>query len=73
VQDLRAAFPIFEQLSYLNAGTSGPVPRAAVDAVAAELAADAERGRGDKAFFEDRFKDKLERLRAGVASPPRWP
>ncbi len=67
MRDLRAAFPVFDRISYLNAGTCGPVPQAAVEAVARELAADAESGRGDKAFFEDRYKGKVERLRAGLA------
>ena len=29
---LRAQFPVLERLSYLNAGTNGPVPRPAVSA-----------------------------------------
>jgi L-cysteine/cystine lyase len=34
---LRREFPVFEQLAYLNAGTDGPVPAAAVRAVRAAL------------------------------------
>ena len=67
MDDLRAAFPVFDRLSYLNAGTSGPVPRAAVEAVAEELAAEAELGRADKTFFEERLTARLEQLRARVA------
>ena len=40
---LRSQFPILERVAYLNAGTDGPVPRAAQEAVARELAV---RGRG---------------------------
>jgi L-cysteine/cystine lyase len=29
---LRAAFPVLDRVAYLNAGTCGPVPGAAVDA-----------------------------------------
>jgi L-cysteine/cystine lyase len=67
VRDLRDAFPIFEHLAYLNAGTSGPVPTAAIEAVERELRLDAERGRGDKAFFEDRVMGRLDELRRRVA------
>ena len=34
---LRVAFPVLEEHAYLNAGTDGPLPRAAADAVADEL------------------------------------
>src|SRR3954470_12811969 len=67
VDDLRSAFPVFERLAYLNAGTCGPVPAAAAEAVARELAADADMGRGDKAFFEGRVMGKLDGLRERVA------
>ena len=33
MDDLRAQFPVLERLAYLNAGSNGPVPRAALDAV----------------------------------------
>jgi selenocysteine lyase/cysteine desulfurase len=67
VRELRASFPIFQRLAYLNAGTSGPVPEAAVEAVQRELRLDAERGRGDKAFFEERVLGGLDELRRRVA------
>ena len=41
---LRSAFPILERIAYLNAGTDGPVPRAAQEAVAREVAAEVEEG-----------------------------
>src|SRR5919197_284803 len=68
VRDLRGAFPIFERLSYLNAGTAGPVPRAAAEVVASELRADLESGRGDRAFFEHRVIGRLAELRGRVAA-----
>jgi L-cysteine/cystine lyase len=67
VRDLRAAFPIFDRLAYLNTGTTGPVPQAAVQAVGRELAADAESGRGDRAYFEGRVLARLDELRRRVA------
>jgi selenocysteine lyase/cysteine desulfurase len=67
VDDLRAAFPVLERLSYLNAGTNGPIPRAAVEAVADELAAEAELGRGDKSFFEERVIQRVDALRRRIA------
>jgi L-cysteine/cystine lyase len=67
VDDLRAAFPVLERLSYLNAGTNGPIPRAAADAVAAEIQAELEGGRGDKAFFEERVIARVDELRRRVA------
>ena len=62
---LRAQFPILERVAYLNAGTDGPVPRAAQEAVARELASELAEGRG-RAHFERRFALQDE-LRAGYA------
>ena len=62
---LRAQFPILERVAYLNAGTDGPVPRAAQEAVARELASELAEGRG-KAHFERRFELQDE-LRTGYA------
>jgi selenocysteine lyase/cysteine desulfurase len=62
---LRAQFPILERVAYLNAGTDGPVPRAAQEAAARELASELEEGRA-KAHFERRFALQDE-LRAGYA------
>jgi L-cysteine/cystine lyase len=43
---LRAEFPVLERLAYLNAGTDGPLPSAAVRASARELSREAADGRG---------------------------
>ena len=45
---LRDEFPVLEQVAYLNAGTDGPIPRAATELVQQELARGA-RGRTDVA------------------------
>ncbi len=42
---LRAAFPVLGRLTYLNAGTDGPVPAAAVVSAAAEIQREATEGR----------------------------
>ena len=62
---LRSEFPILERVAYLNAGTDGPVPRAAQEAAAREVAAEVEEGRAF-AHFERRLA-LLDELRAGYA------
>ena len=42
---LRAGFPVFESAAFLNAGSDGPVPQRAVDAVRDEVALQARAGR----------------------------
>lgn len=51
--DLRDEFPVLERVAYLNAGTDGPLPSAAVRAAGAELAREAAEGR-TMAHFERR-------------------
>ncbi len=53
VSELRAEFPVLRRLAYLNAGTDGPLPAAAVRAAAEELRREAEDGRA-AAHFERR-------------------
>jgi len=62
----REQFPVLERWAYLNAGTAGPVPQAAEDAVRAQLHADLTEGRVGKAHF-DRVMDLAARARAGYA------
>jgi L-cysteine/cystine lyase len=50
---LRAEFPVLERIAYLNAGTDGPLPAAAVRAAAAELERELQDGRA-AAHFERR-------------------
>jgi selenocysteine lyase/cysteine desulfurase len=42
---LRDEFPVLERIAYLNAGTDGPIPRAAVELAQRELAAELADGR----------------------------
>src|SRR5215211_386636 len=62
---LREQFPVLERVAYLNAGTDGPVPRAAPEAAARELAGELDEGRAT-AHFERRLALQDE-LRAGYA------
>lgn len=63
---LRQQFPVFERIAYLNAGTCGPIPAAALRAGADIALAAAEEGRG-KPYF-DRFIALRDELRAGYAA-----
>jgi L-cysteine/cystine lyase len=67
VDDLRAEFPVLERLAYLNAGSNGPVPRRALDAVADSLRLQAEEGRGDRAHFEHNI-ERIAELRGRIAA-----
>src|SRR4051812_50195596 len=72
VDDLRSAFPVFERLAYLNAGTCGPVPAAAAEAVGRGLGAHPDMGRGDKAVLEGRVVGEVDELRERAAPLLRW-
>jgi L-cysteine/cystine lyase len=48
----RAQFPVFESAAYLNAGTEGPLPRRAADAVKARIEIELTQGRAGKAYME---------------------
>ena len=65
-EEARAAFPVLERLAYLNAGTTGPLATATVDALEAELQADLERGRFGLPYFE-RMLALREQVRARIA------
>jgi L-cysteine/cystine lyase len=67
VDDLRAQFPVLEHLAYLNAGSNGPVPQRALDAVSRSLEWQATEGRGDKAHFEENA-ERIDHLRARIAA-----
>jgi len=62
----RAEFPVFERVSYLNAGTEGPVPAAAVQAARERIELEASHGRSGKAFFEG-LLEMAQALRAAYA------
>jgi L-cysteine/cystine lyase len=63
---LRDEFPVFEHRAYLNAGTCGPIPAAALRAGADVALEAAERGRTGE-HFEDLARYR-ERLRAAYAA-----
>jgi selenocysteine lyase/cysteine desulfurase len=62
---LRAEFPVLARSAYLNAGTDGPVPSAAVDAARAALASQEQEGRF-VTHFEAR-REGQDLLRAAYA------
>jgi selenocysteine lyase/cysteine desulfurase len=49
----RAQFPVLDRLVYLNAGTEGPVPRAAAEAATARIEVELSRGRCGRGYFEE--------------------
>jgi L-cysteine/cystine lyase len=63
----RSQFPVFERLSYLNAGTEGPVPRRAAEAARRRIELETEQGRCGKPYFEQ-LMAAAARLRAAYAS-----
>jgi L-cysteine/cystine lyase len=65
-QDFRAQFPVFERISYLNAGSEGPVPQRAAEAVERRMQLDVEHGRCGHAYIEE-VLDLAGRIRAGYA------
>ncbi|HEV2998597.1 MAG TPA: aminotransferase class V-fold PLP-dependent enzyme [Solirubrobacteraceae bacterium] len=62
---LRAQFPVLARLAYLNSGTDGPLPAAAVRAVEEELGREAREGRAQSHF--ERRKELSEALRTAYA------
>lgn len=66
MDDLRTQFPVLERLAYLNAGSNGPVPQPALDAVSRSLEWQATEGRGDKAHFEENA-NRIDHLRERIA------
>jgi L-cysteine/cystine lyase len=67
LDEARAQFPVFERYAFLNAGSAGPVPRAAVEAVRARLERDLTEGRSGMAYLGDVFELR-ERIRSGIAA-----
>jgi L-cysteine/cystine lyase len=62
----RAQFPILSKLSYLNAGTEGPLPQRAADAVRDRIESELTGGRAGKAYIEV-VRSLAGDLRAGYA------
>jgi selenocysteine lyase/cysteine desulfurase len=67
VEELRAQFPVVERVAYMNAGTNGPVPRAAFKAAEASLLEQLESGRSSKPWFEHQI-ERIDELRGRVAT-----
>jgi selenocysteine lyase/cysteine desulfurase len=67
VEELRAQFPVLERVAYLNAGTNGPVPRAALEAAEASLREQVEDGRSSKPWFEHQV-ERIAELRGRAAT-----
>jgi selenocysteine lyase/cysteine desulfurase len=67
-------FPSLARLAYLNAGTFGPFPRAAEEAMRAQLRLETEEGRAGQAYFEAMLALRArlrERVAALVGAEPR--
>jgi len=62
----RKQFPMLERLSYLNAGTEGPVPRAAAQAIHQRIDSETESGRCGRPYMEA-VKGLADELLAGYA------
>jgi len=67
MEEVRAEFPVLEQLAYLNAGSIGPLAKRTAGAMAARLAAELEGGRGAIAQFLDVIEIR-GRVRAALAA-----
>ena len=66
-EDVRAVFPVLEHFAYLNAGTNGPLPRAAAEAIIAEQLVDLAQGRGGEPYFS-RALTMRDEVRAKLAA-----
>jgi L-cysteine/cystine lyase len=65
-EEARAQFPVLERLAYLQAGSSGPLPRAARDAMSAEVKRNLLEGRAGMPYIERVLELRAE-LRAALA------
>jgi L-cysteine/cystine lyase len=65
---VRAGLPVLEHFAYLNAGTNGPLPRRAADAMARTIERDLLEGRSSTSYFEAMLarRDALREALAGV-------
>ena len=65
-ESFRSEFPVFDRVSYLNAGTEGPVPAAAADAARRRVELEVTEGRSGHAYIE-RVIELAAALRDGYA------
>jgi L-cysteine/cystine lyase len=66
-EEARAQFPVLERFAYLNTGSAGPLPRAAIDAMSAALERDLTAGRSGGAYIEELMETR-ERIRGEIAA-----
>jgi L-cysteine/cystine lyase len=66
-EEARAQFPVLDRFAYLNAGSAGPLPRAAADAGRIMLERSLEQGRGGAAYLEE-VLGLRERVRGQIAA-----
>ena len=64
---MRAAYPVLERYAYLNAGSTGPLARATVEAIEGGRRRDLAEGRGGPRYFEEMLAAR-ERVRAALAA-----
>jgi selenocysteine lyase/cysteine desulfurase len=64
--EFRSQFPVLERVSYLNAGTEGPVPRRSAEAVRERIELEAVQGRCGRPYF-DGVMDLAARTREAYA------
>ena len=64
----RAQFPVLDRLSYMNAGTEGPVPRRAAEAVHRRVDVETTQARCGKGYAEEimALRDRLRAAYSGV-------
>lgn len=65
-EQARAQFPVLDRFAYLNAGSAGPLPRAAVEAARAAAERDLAEGRSGTAYIES-LMEQRERVRGRIA------
>jgi L-cysteine/cystine lyase len=65
-EEARGQFPVFEQFAYLNAGSAGPLPRAAVEATQETLERDLTEGRSGTEYIAE-IRERRERIRRAIA------
>ena len=64
---MREAYPVLERYAYLNAGSTGPLARATVEAIEHGRRRDLTEGRGGLRYFEEMLSAR-ERVRAALAA-----
>jgi L-cysteine/cystine lyase len=66
-EEARAQLPVLDRFAYLNAGSAGPLPRAAIEAAKTRLERDLAAGRSGKEYIAE-LLELRERIRGGIAA-----